>query len=87
MLAAVLLPRRVALASTMAVLFSLGVAGLELSLLDLVSPMGRTSSELVAAFAIKNVIQCAWVLAIVATLRTGGYRLVSASRVSAGAQA
>ena len=84
-LAAVLLPRRAAAASILAVLFALAMAGVELSLLHLLAVGGPR--ELWPIIVTKNVVQCAWVLPIVAILRAGGYRLVSRSPVLAGMQA
>ena len=80
-----LLPRRAAAASILAVLFALAMAGVELSLLHLLAVGGPR--ELWPIIVTKNVVQCGWVLPIVAILRAGGYRLVSRSPVLAGMQA
>ena len=81
MLAAALLPSWTKIACAVAVIFSLFITVLEASLFGLVS-LGKppTIQEMITVFALINLIQCGWVLAIVATLRAGGYRLISAPR-------
>lgn len=79
MLGAVLLPRLSAAAAVFAGLFAVAVAIVEYSVFRLMARGGGSAGDLILVFGAINVVQCAWVVALVSTLRLGGYRLLSRS--------
>jgi len=80
MLAAALLPQWTKFAICVAFLFALFITGIEVSLFARLPGFGGPPlSEVIAMFASLNLVQCAWVLAFVLTLRAGGFRLISGS--------
>jgi hypothetical protein len=71
-----LLPRVTLAAVCGALLFSAFATGVELSILNLLSP-GPGARDMCWVFSSINVVQCGWVLAVLFLLRKGGYRIVS----------